>query len=349
MQTADLTAILTTLQSRKDLSREQMRQFVAWLLSGTADQPTITACLLTLSDKGETVDELVGAAEALRDSMLPVRSPNRPLLDTCGTGGDGAKTFNISTAAAIAIAACGVAVAKHGNRKITSSTGSADVLAELGINLEASPAVVETCLNHLGICFCFAPHFHPAMRHVGPARREIPKPTIFNRLGPLANPASANHQVLGVGAEHLQRPMAEALQRLGSHRSLVVRGDDGVDEISLTTSTRVLEVTPQSIVEYQWSPEDFGLPRSGRDALFADDPVASAACIRDVLDGKLGACRDVVVINAAAGLWVAGVHDDLRVCARRVQEALDAGHAKRLLEQLGQATHASDVQPDVKQ
>ncbi|MCA9183264.1 MAG: anthranilate phosphoribosyltransferase, partial [Planctomycetales bacterium] len=293
-----------------------MRQFVAWLLSGTADLPTITACLLTLSDKGETVDELVGAAEALRDSMLPVRSSKRPLLDTCGTGGDGAKTFNISTAAAIAIAACGVAVAKHGNRKITSSTGSADVLAELGINLEANPAVVQTCLSRLGICFCFAPHFHPAMRHVGPARREISKPTIFNRLGPLANPASASHQVLGVGAEHLQRPMAEALQRLGSHRSLVVRGDDGVDEISLTTSTRVLEVTPQSIVEYQWSPEDFGLPRSARDALFADDPVASAACIRDVFDGKLGACRDVVVLNAAAGLWVAGEHDDLRECAR---------------------------------
>ncbi len=348
MQPADLTAILATLQSRKDLSRQQMRQFVAWLLSGRAEQSTIAACLVALSDKGETVDELVGAAEALRDSMLPVRSQKRPLLDTCGTGGDGAKTFNISTAAAIAIAACGVAVAKHGNRKITSSTGSADVLAELGINLEASPAVIESCLNRLGICFCFAPHFHPAMRHVGPARREIATPTIFNRLGPLANPASAEHQVLGVGAENLQRPMAEALQRLGSLRSLVVRGEDGVDEISLTTATRVFEVTPQSIVEHRWSPEDFGLPRSGRDALFADDPTASAACIRDVLDGKLGACRDVVVLNAAAGLWVAGVHHDLRACARQVQQALDAGHAKRLLEELGQATQDQSAQPDAK-
>ncbi len=347
MPTADLTAILATLQSRESLSREQMRQFVAWLLSGTADQPTITACLQALSDKGETVDELVGAAEALRDSMLPVRCHNRPILDTCGTGGDGAKTFNISTAAAIAIAACGVAVAKHGNRKITSSTGSADVLAELGVNLEASPAVIESCLNRLGICFCFAPHFHPAMRHVGPSRREIYTPTIFNRLGPLANPAGADRQVLGIGVEHLQRPMAEALQRLGSSRSLVVRGADGVDEISLTTSTRVFEVTPDSILEHEWSPEDFGLQRSGRDALFADDPVASAACIRDVLDGKPGACRDVVVLNAAAGLWVAGVHGDLRHCAQRVQQALDSGRAKRLLEELGQATHASDTRPEM--
>lgn len=319
---------------------------MAWLLSGSAEQAAIKACLVALSDKGETVDELVGAAQALRDSMLPVRSQRRPLLDTCGTGGDGAKTFNISTAAAIAIAACGVAVAKHGNRKITSSTGSADVLAELGINLEASPSIVEACLNRLGICFCFAPHFHPAMRHVGPARREIPKPTIFNRLGPLANPAGADRQVLGVGADHLQRPMAEALQRLGSLRSLVVRGEDGVDELSLTTSTRVLEVTPNSIVEHRWSPEDFGLQRASRDQLFADDPAASANCIRNVLDGQAGACRDVVVLNAAAGLWVAGVHDDLRECASRVQQAIDAGHAKRLASELGKATHQRDSRPD---
>ncbi len=321
---------------------------VAWLLSGRAEQSAIVACLVALSEKGETVDELVGAAQALRDSMLTVESQRRPLLDTCGTGGDGAKTFNISTAAAIAIAACGVAVAKHGNRKITSSTGSADVLAELGINLEASPAVVTASLERLGICFCFAPHFHPAMRHVGSARREIAHPTIFNRLGPLANPASADRQVLGVGAEEMQRPMALALQRLGSHRSLVVRGTDGVDEISLAASTIVLEVTPQAIVEHCWSPEDFGLPRASRDELFADDPAASAARIRSVLDGETGACRDVVVINAAAGLWVAGVHSDLRECARRVQQAIDSGQAKRLVEKLGKATHEDLAPPSAK-
>lgn len=321
---------------------------MAWLLSGQAEQSAIVACLVALSEKGETVGELVGAAQALRDSMLTVQSRRQPLLDTCGTGGDGAKTFNISTAAAIAIAACGVAVAKHGNRKITSSTGSADVLAELGINLEASPAVVSASLERLGICFCFAPHFHPAMRHVGPARREIAHPTIFNKLGPLANPASADRQVLGVGSEDMQRPMAEALQQLGSQRSLVVRGTDGVDEISLTTSSIVLEVTPGAIVEHRWSPEDFGLPRSSRDALFADDPAASAARIRSVFDGEAGACRDVVVLNAAAGLWVAGVHDDLRVCAQRVQQAIDSGQAKRLVDELGKATYEDHAPPSAK-
>lgn len=321
---------------------------MAWLLSGQAEQSAIVACLRALSDKGETVDELVGAAQALRDSMLTVQSQRRPLLDTCGTGGDGAKTFNISTAAAIAIAACGVAVAKHGNRKITSSTGSADVLAELGINLEASPAVVTASLEQLGICFCFAPHFHPAMRHVGPARREIAHPTIFNRLGPLVNPASADRQVLGVGSQEMQWPMAQALQQLGSQRSLVVRGADGVDEISLTTSTTVLEVTPRAIIEHRWSPEDFGLPRAPRDELFADDPAASAACIRSVLDGQSGACRDVVVLNAAAGLWLAGIDDDLRACARRVQQAIDSGQAKRLVEELGKATHEEHAPPSAK-
>ncbi len=321
---------------------------MAWLLSGQAEQSTIVECLVALCEKGETVEELVGAARALRDSMLIVHSQRRPLLDTCGTGGDGAKTFNISTAAAIAIAACGVPVAKHGNRKITSSTGSADVLAELGINLEASPATVTASLDRLGICFCFAPHFHPAMRHVGPARREIARPTIFNRLGPLANPAGADRQVLGVGSEDMQRPMAEALQQLGSQRSLVVRGIDGVDEISLSTSTVVLEVTPQAIVEHRWSPEDFGLRRASRDDLFADDPAASAACIRSVLDGETGARRDVVVLNAAAGLWVAGIHPDLRNCAQLVQQALDSGRAKLLVEELGKATHEEHATPSAK-
>lgn len=315
-----------------------MRAVIAWFLSGQADEHSMRAILVALAGKGETTEELVGAAQALRDSMLVVNTPRHPLVDTCGTGGDGSKTFNISTAAALAIAAAGVAVAKHGNRKITSSTGSADVLAELGINLEAPPEVVERCLNELGICFCFAPHFHPAMRHVGPIRRQIPRPTIFNRLGPLANPARATHQVLGVGAAELQDAMAAALQQLGTERSLVVRGDDGVDEISLSTTTRVLEVTPQGIREHCWNPEDFGLTPSSRDQLFADDPVSSADCIRGVLAGEPGPRRDVVVLNAAAGLWIAGVSPDLRHCAQLVGEALDTGRVQNLANQLAQTT-----------
>jgi len=317
-----------------------MRQIIAWFLSGDAPQQSIVDILTALADKGESVDELIGAAQALRESMLTVHSTRIPVVDTCGTGGDGSQTFNISTAAAVAIAATGVAVAKHGNRKITSSTGSADVLSELGIDLEASPAVVEACLVDLGICFCFAPHFHPAMRHVGPARRAIAKPTIFNRLGPLANPAGAHCQILGVGAAHWQRPMALDLQQLGTQRSLVVRGQDGVDEISLSCETSVLEVTPQSIIEHRWSPEDFGVSRAPRTALFADDPISSAACIRSVLAAAAGPCRDVVVINAAAGLWAAGVDDDLAACAKRVEQAIDSGAAAKLCEKLAQATNS---------
>ena len=279
----DFSAIFSCLQSREDLSSNQMQSVIAWFLSGQAEPEKMREFLLLLAEKGETVAELSGAAQALRRSMVPVRCNRRPIVDTCGTGGDGAKTFNISTAAALAIAAAGVAVAKHGNRKITSATGSADVLAELGINLEASPQVVENCLAEIGICFCFAPHFHPAMKNVGQVRRDIPRATIFNRLGPLANPASADRQVLGVGAQELQAPMAQALQQLGTTRSLVVRGVDGVDEISLSAETRVLEVTPSAIVEHTWSPRDFGVDAASRDTLFADDPAASAACIRESL------------------------------------------------------------------
>ncbi len=338
MKTTDLAPIIVSLQSRTDLSEGDMRAVVGWFLSGEADEPTMQTFLLALADKGETTLELVGAARALRDSMIVIQSDRRPVVDTCGTGGDGAKTFNISTAAALAIAATGVAVAKHGNRKITSSTGSADVLAELGINLEAEPKVVQQCLNDLGICFCFAPHFHPAMRHVGPVRRQIPRPTIFNRLGPLANPARADRQVLGVGAAELQASMAAALQQLGTERSLVVRGEDGVDEISLSAATRVLEVTPESIREHRWNPEDFGISPSSREALYADDPASSADCIRSVFRGERSPRRDVVVINAAAGLWIAGVSSDLQQCAQFVGDAIDSGRAQELVTQLAQAT-----------
>lgn len=341
MQTADFTAILERLQAGSHLSCEQMRQVIGWFLSGSAEIAAMQEFLVRLESKGETVDELVGAAQALRESMLVVPTTRTPLLDTCGTGGDGAKTFNISTAAALAIAATGVAVAKHGNRRITSSTGSADVLAELGINLEATPQIVGRCLEQLGICFCFAPHFHPAMRYVGPARRQIPHPTIFNRLGPLANPARADHQVLGVGTAALQRPLAEALQRLGTTRSLVVRGDDGVDEVSLSSETTVLEVSADHIQTHTWQPEDFGVDRADRAELYADDPPSSAACIRDVFSGGKGPRRDVVVINAAAGLWISGFSGQLRECAARVEQAIDSGEARQLVEQLAELSNTA--------
>lgn len=334
----EFSQLVDALRSPRDLSNAEMKTAILRLLSGNTDEELMRQFLVSLADKGETIDELVGAASALRDSMVKVATTRTTVVDTCGTGGDGSKTFNISTASALAIAATGIAVAKHGNRKVTSQTGSADVLSELGINLEASPETATRCLDKLGICFCFAPHFHPAMRHVGPVRRSIAHPTIFNRLGPLANPASAQHQVLGVGAEELVDAIAGTLQRLGTKRSVVVRGTDGVDEISLSSETRVLEVTPESIQEHIWSPEDFGISRASRDELFADDPSSSASCIREVFSGTPGAKRDVVVLNAAAGLWIAGVSDDLEQCATKVAQAIDAGEATRVTEQLAQMT-----------
>ncbi len=302
--TDSLKAAIEQMQSGSNLSRQQMRSIVSNFLSGNADATSMRQFLVALAEKGETVDELVGAAESMRSAMVQILPKRRPVIDTCGTGGDGSQTFNISTAAAIVVAAAGVSVAKHGNRKITSSTGSADVLAELGINLDADTAIVQRCLDELGLCFCFAPRFHPAMRFVAEVRKSIPHPTIFNRLGPLCNPASAECQVLGVGDLAMQDKLASALQLLGTKRSLVVRGHDGVDELSLSTKSRVLEVTPNAITEHEWHPSDFGLQTAERGALFADSPKSSAQCIQSVLACELGACRDAVVLNAACALWL---------------------------------------------
>ncbi len=322
-----------------DLSADQMRAVISKFLSGGADADAMCQFLIALARKGETVEELVGAARAMRDSMVTIPSTRRPIVDTCGTGGDGSQTFNISTAAAIVAAAAGVAVAKHGNRKVTSATGSADVLAELGINLDADAECVERCLAELGLCFCFAPRFHPAMRNVAEVRRSITHPTIFNRLGPLCNPAHAECQVLGVGDAGLQAKLARALQQLGTTRSIVVRGDDGVDELSLSTSSHVIEVLGQTLTEFTWHPSDFGLATSDRGKLFADCPVSSANCIRQVLSGEAGACRDAVVLNAASALWVAGQSDDPRECAQLVQFAIDSGKARELVVKLGDLSH----------
>jgi len=334
----DFTEILRTIQSHHDLSDAEMESTVKHLLSGDALHADILAFLAAMHAKGETSQELAGAASAMRASMVSIRSTSRPIVDTCGTGGDGSKTFNISTAAALVVAAAGQPVAKHGNRKITSNTGSADVLAELGIEIEAPPPVAQRCLDEIGICFCFAPFFHPAMRHVGPARKELPHPTIFNRLGPLTNPAGAECQVLGVGDPALQDKIAETLQRLGTQRSIVVRGEDGVDEISLSAPTRILEVTQKKIQEHHWTPEIFGVPSADRCELLAEDPKSSAECIRQVFSGMPGACRNVVLINAAAALWLVDSHRPLEQCVALAAEAIDSGKAERIVRQLAEVT-----------
>lgn len=335
----NIDAAIDQVAQGKDLSADQMQSLIEQMLSGQANDESIGKLLLGLRAKGEAVSELVGAARAMRAHMTPVRTRHTNLLDTCGTGGDGAKTFNISTAAAIVAAAAGVPVAKHGNRKITSATGSADVLQELGIRIEAERETVEKCIDQLGIGFCFAPLLHPAMRHVAQVRRSLGVPTLFNYLGPLCNPAAAPFQVLGVGKPELQEKIAKTLSQLPIQRAIVVRGLDGMDEVSLSSDTEVMEVTPGSILLHQWTPESFGLKPISPESLYADGPASSAQCIRDVLTGKPGGPRDIVVANAAAGLWAAGLVSSLVEGVQAAQAAIDQGRAQALLEQLAAMSH----------
>jgi len=333
-------AILKRVGAGHDLSMEEMESTIDAIMHGDWSHAQIASLLMGLRAKGEKVAEIAGAAAAMRKNMTPIRTDRSGLIDTCGTGGDGSHTFNISTAAALVTAAAGVPVAKHGNRGVTSKSGSADALAELGVNIEASVEQVEACLAQLGICFCFAPLLHRSMKHVAPVRKELAVPTIFNLLGPLCNPASASHQLLGVGKPHLRHVMAEALAMLGTEHALVVCGEDGLDEITLNGTTHVTEVEDGQLREFIFTPVDFGLLSASKDALLVEGPQQSAAVIRDVLDGKEGSPRDIVVLNAAAALFTAGVDESTEVCARLAAEAVDNGAASDLLARLVEVSNA---------
>jgi anthranilate phosphoribosyltransferase len=309
-----------------------MEQVIDLLLQGMAPENEIAVLLTALRHKGETVDEIAGAARAMRRHMTPIRTSRTNLIDTCGTGGIGSELFNISTAAAIVAAAAGVPVAKHGNRSVTSKSGSSDVLAALGVDITAGVSVVERCLDELGICFCFAPQLHPAMKHVAPVRKQLGFATIFNLLGPLCNPAGARRQLLGVGKRELHRTMAEAVARLGTDHAVVVHGTDGLGEVSLSAPTEVIEVTGGELRSFAWRPEDFGLSTAPKDSLVITDAAASAALIRRILSGERGPPRDVVLLNAAAALWTAGVDSSPRVCAEQAAAAIDSGASQQLLE-----------------
>lgn len=335
-----IQSALDRLAAGEDLSLDEMAATIETVMRGECTEGEIGRLLTCLRDKGETVAEIAGAAAALRKYMVRIPTARGDVLDTCGTGGDGSGTFNISTAAALVAAAAGVPVAKHGNRKITSRTGSADALAALGVNIDASPATVAACLDELGICFCFAPQMHPAMKQVAAVRRRLGFPTIFNILGPLSNPAGAAFQLLGVGRQELRRKLAEALSLLGVRRALVVCGEDGLDEVTLGGATHVSEVSAgQPLREFVWRPEDFGLSPAGREAMLVEGPEESAALIRRILAGEAGPPRDIVVLNAAAGLWIAGKADTPRECAALAQEAIDDGAAKNLLARLVERSH----------
>jgi anthranilate phosphoribosyltransferase len=267
----------------------------------------------------------------MRKHVTPVRHRREVLLDTCGTGGDRCRTFNISTAAALVVAAAGVPVAKHGNRAVTSRSGSADVLAALGVNIEADVARVEACLEELGICFCFAPLLHKAMRHVAPVRKRLGMPTIFNVLGPLTNPAGAPYQLVGVGEARLQPLLAEALGILGTRRAVVVHGEDGLDEVTLNAATLAIETDGHETRQWRWTAAGFGLPSSPWDSLVVDGAEQSAAIIRAVLAGERGLARDIVLANAAVALWTVGRAERVVAGVPMAADAIDSGAAQALL------------------
>ncbi len=304
------------------------------VLTGEATPAQVGAVLLGLRQKGETIEELVGAARVLRAHATALPGAPRDAMDTCGTGGDGARTFNVSTAAAFVLAAAGVPVAKHGNRAVSGSVGSADVLEELGVAIDLVPEALTTCLHEVGIAFLFAPAFQPALRRVGAVRRELGVRTLFNLLGPLLNPAHVRRQVVGVGDPGLLEPLAGVLAALGSERAWVVHGAGGLDELALEGPSDVVALDAGALRRFRVHPEDAGIATASHAALRVASPAESAARIRAVFAGEPGAARDVVVFNAAAALVVAAVAPDLRAGAARARDAIDSGAAARVLERL---------------
>ena len=323
-----------------DLSRAEARSVMNVVMEGEATPAQIGGLLVGLRAKGETVDEITGFAEALREHVVPVSPTRTPLVDVVGTGGDGAHTFNISTAAALVAAAAGAAVAKHGNRAASSACGSADVLEALGFALELPPERIAASIDEHGFGFMFARAHHPAMRHAAPVRQELGTRTVFNVLGPLANPAGARDGVFGVYAPGLARTYAEALAGLGARRALVVHGAGGVDELTPSGPSLVVEVRDGRIEEWQLDPASLGFERSDAAELRGGDATANAATIRRVLAGERGARRDAVVLNAGAALLAAGVADDLRDGVAAAAAAIDDGAADATLERLVEFSHA---------
>jgi anthranilate phosphoribosyltransferase len=331
-------AIDTVVTHRRDLTEDEASSVMRGIMTGEASPAQIGAFLAALRMKGETVDEVTGMARVMREHALRVETEG-VVVDTCGTGGDASGTFNVSTAAAFVVAGAGAKVAKHGNRAMSSGCGSADVLEALGARIDLNPEQVSQCLRETGIGFMFAQVFHPAMKYVAPARREIGIRTVFNILGPLTNPARARCQLLGVARSDLAPMIAAVLSRLGTHHALVVHGDGGLDEISLTGDSHVHEVREGDVREYYVSPEDLGLSKAPLEAVKGGTPEENAAKLRSVLAGERGALRDIVCLNAAAALVAADIAPDLKAGARLAAETIDSGAAKERLEAFVEATN----------
>jgi anthranilate phosphoribosyltransferase len=329
----------------QSLSRDEARAVMSEVLSGSCSDAQIAALLVALHMKGETVEEIVGFAEAIRAAATPLKLHANQLLDTsgtgrdalvdtCGTGGDTSGTFNISTATAFVVAGAGVRVAKHGNRSVTSKCGSADVMEALGVNINLPSESITACLDQVGIAFLFAPAMHTAMKYVQPARRELRLRTVFNLLGPLTNPASATCQVVGVYSADLVEKLAEALSMLGLHRALVVHGSDGLDEITISGPTRIGEAREGQVHTYEVTPEEFGLKRSTLDQISGGDAETNAKLILSILQGEKSPRRDVVLLNTAAALVASGKADHLRDAVPLAIQAIDSGAAAEKLSAL---------------
>jgi len=335
-----IQAALAELLDGHDLSRPRAREVMDEIMRGEATPAQIGGFLVALRAKGETADEITGCAEAMREHVVPVRAARDDLVDTAGTGGDGARTLNISTAAAIVAAAAGAAVAKHGNRAVSSASGSADVLEALGFSLEQPPERIARSIDELGFGFMFAPAHHPAMRHAAPVRHELATRTVFNVLGPLTNPAGARSQVLGVYAPELVRTVAEVLAQLGTRRAFVVHGAQGIDELSPAGPNLVCEVVDGDVRERELDPLDLGVPRCDPAELRGGSAEENAQTILSILGGANGAAKDAILLNAAGALAAGGQAEDLREGLDRARTAIDSGAAATRLEELARFSRA---------
>ena len=331
--------LIEKLQRRQDLSVDEAAAAMDEIMEGRAQPAQIAGLLIALAMKGERPAEVVGLARTMRARAEKLTATYENVFDTCGTGGDRAHTFNVSTVAALVVAACGVRVAKHGNRSVSSRCGSADLFEALGVNIAAPAPVVERCLDEGGIAFFFAPTFHPSMRHAAQTRRDLGVRTAFNLLGPLTNPAGASRQLVGVPRPELTELVARSLGLLGSTRAWVVHGADGLDEISTTGYTKVSECRDGAVNTFYLHPSDVGLPKAAPEALRGGDAAENAGIARGVLSGAPGPARDIVLLNAGASLLIAGAAPTLADGIRRSAEALDSGAAGHVLERLTQLSH----------
>jgi anthranilate phosphoribosyltransferase len=329
--TVDFKHLLGKIAEGTSLSQQEANSAFSYMMSGDATGPQIGAFLMGLRLRGETIDEITGAAEVMRAKATKINAPEES-IDTCGTGGDGSHTYNISTASAIVMAACGLSVAKHGNRAVSSKSGSADVLETLGINIEAEHELVEKCIKEIGIGFLMATRHHSAMRHVGPARASLGLRTIYNLIGPLSNPAGTKRQVIGVFDKKWCEPLAKVLGKLGSKHVWVVHGSDGLDELTITGKSYVSEFKDGAVRNFEISPEDAGLPLHDMSELKGGDAEYNAAALRAILNGEENAYLDIVLLNSAAALIVAGKTDNLKEGVRIAKAAIHDGKAAKTLE-----------------